>query len=759
MTSPLPALLLALATQDPAPRLERVVLPRGFVAEVQVIEDEGGRSMRHGTLEVRDAGGVLRADGQYEAGRRSGRWRFFHAGGEVLAVGGYVDGRRSGTWSFDRADGRRWFKGKYKDGFPSGRWTAWGPEDEPDPLHTGRYEPLVDVELGAGQRGTGLLLDGELHGRWTTTWPNGRPQLEATYARGLRTGSWDFWHVDGTHDPGFLDREPEERPGASPWCRAILEDPVPVDVELPGLGVKEEGELPDPRAILECLEAEGIDPLVVKEFEDSADPGKEWKGLGPSFGQLPALRDLYLRLAVRELARAELDAEPVANRTVRLMEIACASLPGELIPWPGESRYGHAYVWRRAVLRLHALHALTERVETWWPLEARLLSMMAMYDVAEGVFPLHIEALATNDEPPELYASRFARQDPVERTARPALDLALAWLAGHQDEDGRWDCDGFMKHCPPTDVEDGPGHAEHDVGVTGLALLALLGDGNTLREGPYRENVQRGVRWLLEQQDYEMFGLLGDELGAFVYDHAIGTLALVEAYHTSGVRALGRQARKAVGFIHLARNPYGVWHYDVPPVGDNDSSITIWMLQALAAAREAELPVDDACFAHTRSWYAEVTDRQSGRGGYRNIGEGSARVPGVNDHYPASLTPGMTAVALYASAMLGQEPDDALQEKRSRLILKSLPDASKPRESRDYSYWYHATQGMQHLDKKVAKTWRDAIVDTLLELQEENGAWAPDGAWGFAGGRVYSTALGALMLEAPKRHARVPLGR
>ncbi len=757
MTSPLPALLLALATQDPAPRLERVELPRGFVAEVQIIEDEGGRSMRHGTLEVRDAGGVLRAEGQYEAGRRRGRWRFFHAGGTVLAVGGYVDGRRSGTWSFDRADGQRWFKGKYKDGFPSGPWTAWGPGGETDPLHTGRYEPLVDVELGAGQRGTGLLLDGELHGRWTTTWPNGRPQLEATYARGLRTGRWDFWHVDGTHDPDFLDREPEERPDASPWCRAILEDPVPVDVELPGLGMKEEGELPDPRAILECLEAEGIDPLVVKDFESCADPGKEWKGFGLELERLPALRDLYLRLAVRALAQAELDAEPIPNRTVRLMQVACASLPGEFILWVDKSRYGHAYVWRRAVLRLHALHALTERVETWWSFEARLMSMMAGNDVARGVFPLHIEALATN-EPPELYASRFVRRDPVERTARPALNLALAWLARHQDEDGSWDCDGFMKHCPPTDTEDGPGKPEHDVGVTGLALLALLGDGNTIREGPYRENVRRAVHWLLEQQDYQS-GLLGHELGAFVYDHAIGTLALVEAYHTSGVRALGRQARKAVVFIHRARNPYGVWHYEVPPVGDSDSSITIWMLQALAAAREAGLPVDDQCFVDTLQWYEAVTDHASGRGGYSQMGEGSARVPGVNEHYPPFHTPAMTAAALYASAMLGQEPDDPLQEKRSGLILRSLPDASNPKEHRDYYYWYHATQGMQHLHPKLAKIWRDAILDTLLELQKEDGPWAPDGAWGFAGGRVYSTALGALMLEAPKRHAQLPLGR
>jgi hypothetical protein len=50
-----------------------------------------------------------------------------------------------------------------------------------------------------------------------------------------------------------------------------------------------------------------------------------------------------------------------------------------------------------------------------------------------------------------------------------------------------------MKH----DVEgvpcDGAGATTHDVGVTGLALLAFLGDGNTMRSGPYRDVVKRGV--------------------------------------------------------------------------------------------------------------------------------------------------------------------------------------------------------------------------------------------------------------------------
>ena len=88
----------------------------------------------------------------------------------------------------------------------------------------------------------------------------------------------------------------------------------------------------------------------------------------------------------------------------------------------------------------------------------------------------------------------------------------LQWLADHQDEDGKWDADGFDKHDPAGDRTTGPGYAAHDVGVTGLALLAFLGDGHTMKRGRHRDTVVAGVRWLLAQQDSES-GRLGEPLG------------------------------------------------------------------------------------------------------------------------------------------------------------------------------------------------------------------------------------------------------
>src|SRR5580765_1661147 len=67
------------------------------------------------------------------------------------------------------------------------------------------------------------------------------------------------------------------------------------------------------------------------------------------------------------------------------------------------------------------------------------------------------------------------------RAAGKAIEDGLRWLCQHQDDDGRFDADGFMKHDPPGAPCDGPGNPAQDVGVTALALLALLGDGNSPR--------------------------------------------------------------------------------------------------------------------------------------------------------------------------------------------------------------------------------------------------------------------------------------
>ncbi|MBM3962283.1 MAG: hypothetical protein FJ306_10340, partial [Planctomycetes bacterium] len=130
------------------------------------------------------------------------------------------------------------------------------------------------------------------------------------------------------------------------------------------------------------------------------------------------------------------------------------------------------------------------------------------------------------------------------------IDAGLKWLKDHQDEDGKWDCDNFMKHDDPSsDVCDGPGNAVHDVGVTGLALLAFLGDNNTMRAGAYKDQVKKGVLWLREQQDPQT-GLFGTAASHdFIYDHAIAAYAMCEAFGLSNYTLLKPTAQKGINYL------------------------------------------------------------------------------------------------------------------------------------------------------------------------------------------------------------------
>jgi len=349
----------------------------------------------------------------------------------------------------------------------------------------------------------------------------------------------------------------------------------------------------------------------------------------------------------------------------------------------------------------------------------------------------------------------------VAATIRAGLD----WLARHQDADGRWDCDGFMKHDPPDARCEGAGEATHDVGMTALALLAFLGQGSTSKEGEYRHNVARGIAWLKQQQDPDT-GLLGEAIGqGYVYDHALATLALCEAYYFTRSPLIRRTAQDAVNWISRARNPYGAWRYEVPPDGESDTSVTGWMVFALKSAEEAGLVVDPMALTGALSWLEEVTDPATGRAGYVEVGGPSSRIARVNDHFPVEKGEALTAVALLCRIFLGQDPQEhEIMRKSADLLRRKLPEWDPEGLGCDMYYWYYGSYAMYQMGgSRWWAPWNKAMKGAVLDSQREDGSfrgsWDPAGPWGVSGGRVYSTALMVLCLEVYFRYARVLGGR
>ncbi len=343
-----------------------------------------------------------------------------------------------------------------------------------------------------------------------------------------------------------------------------------------------------------------------------------------------------------------------------------------------------------------------------------------------------------------------------------SLDAALRWLRDHQDEDGRWDCDDFMKHDDQAlAICDGGGSSVHDVGVTGLALLAFLGDGSTLRQGKYRDTVRKGVAWLKGQQEPNgRFG--GAASSDFVYDHAIAAYAMCEAYGLSQYQVLREPAQRGLDYLEAHRNPYRVWRYQ-PRDNDNDTSVTGWCIMAYEAGRYFGLQVNSGALKLAVGWLDEVSDA-SGHHGYSKRGEGSARKPG--DHaarFPADRGAAMTAVGLFSRCFLGQKPAETpVMNAAAELIATKPPQWDAKAGSVDHYYWYYATYALFQMGGSRWTAWQKKIEPVLLKHQHRDrnnmnlhGSWDPVDVWGDDGGRVYSTAILALTLQANFRYTRL----
>ena len=344
------------------------------------------------------------------------------------------------------------------------------------------------------------------------------------------------------------------------------------------------------------------------------------------------------------------------------------------------------------------------------------------------------------------------------RPTAQAIQLGLEWLKKHQDKDGKWSAAEFMKHDPPNDLCDGPGNPVNDIGITGLALLAFLGDGSTMRSGPYKDVVKRGVIWLKDQQDDN--GLLGVESGrAFMYNHAIAALAMVEAYGLSKYRTLKRYAQRSVDYINKARNPYKAWRY-YPHDGDNDSSVTGWMVFVLKSAKDFKLRIDEDALKYSLAYFEELTDPSTGQCGYTKRGEGSSREVGLEDKFPGSKTEALTAVGLLCRIFLGQTPDQhPILNTAADTMLKKPPVWNTADGSIDVYYWYYGSYAMFQMGGRHWKGWKKGLEPALIKSQRKDGSskgsWDPIGAWGHDGGRVYATAIGVLCLEVYYRYSRL----
>jgi len=194
--------------------------------------------------------------------------------------------------------------------------------------------------------------------------------------------------------------------------------------------------------------------------------------------------------------------------------------------------------------------------------------------------------------------------------------------------------------------------------------------------------------------------------------------------------------------------------------GDNDTSVTGWMVMALKSAKMAGLRVSEEAFDGARSWIEKATEPEYGRVGYTARGTGPARPEGFEDLFPSEKSESLTAVGILSRVFLGEDPakSEAIR-KGTNLCLKALPVWDPEGGAVDMYYWYYGTLAMFQVGDDAWKKWLAAMGPAIIDHQRkegcEKGSWDPVGPWGRAGGRVYSTALMVMCMEVFYRYDRV----
>ena len=317
------------------------------------------------------------------------------------------------------------------------------------------------------------------------------------------------------------------------------------------------------------------------------------------------------------------------------------------------------------------------------------------------------------------------------------IQQGISWIEKHQHKDGHWSLNNFNHNCQGHAKCSGHGGSQSDTAGTGLALLPLLGDGNTHQIGQYKNAVARGITWLVSHQKQNGDLFTGGEHNAWMYSHGIATIALCECYGMSGDPALRGPAQRAIDFIVEAQHENsGGWRYQ--PKQPGDTSVVGWQVMALKSGQMADLHVPSRTLEGAKKWLSHA----SGKGGHQ----------GQFFYQNGRFNPAMSAEGMLCMEYLGAERNSPQLVQGGAFLLANLPQQGKESSY----YWYYGTQVMFHLQGEHWNQWNDALHHMLLETQVTTGptagTWDPKDNWEGRGGRIYATSLRLLMLEVYYRH-------
>jgi len=369
-----------------------------------------------------------------------------------------------------------------------------------------------------------------------------------------------------------------------------------------------------------------------------------------------------------------------------------------------------------------------------------IMAAMDSFDVESMTGPLNPSEMAEETSSRTGQSKdRLLKQYGGTQASEEAVALALEWIIKHQLPDGGW---SFDHTRGPGDFRDSadPGElTEARAGATAMALLPLLGAGHTHQTGKYKEQVARGLEFLISRARRGGNNSISYlERGGTMYSHGLVAIVFGEAFAMSKDPKLGPYAQGTLWYIEYAQDPIGGgWRYR--PREQGDTSAVGWQMMALKSGKISGLNINPKTYKLAEKFLDSVSTSGGAYYGYTGPPRGKA-------------ADARTAVGLLCRMYMGWGKNVPGMVDG----VAALSDRG-PSEN-DMYYNYYATQTMEHVGGRQWNDWNNEMRDYLVKTQDKSegnqaGSWHFEtGHASLKGGRLYTTSLACMTLEVYYRY-------
>ena len=316
----------------------------------------------------------------------------------------------------------------------------------------------------------------------------------------------------------------------------------------------------------------------------------------------------------------------------------------------------------------------------------------------------------------ELPESMRARSDASERLvlieagggdarSEEAVMKGLLWLKSTQNQNGSWT-------------------SANQCSMTGLALLAYLGHGESPHSEEFGDSVLKAVTYLVGH-GAKNSGLLSssNDNNQMPYEHAIATQALAEAAIQCAalgitIPHLRETVAKAGRLIIGNQHPSGGWDYGYSEASarGGDLSVTSWQVGALAACRNTGMEFTnlDECLNKATGY---VGKRQAADGGFGYAARGDSHAP--NGYHT------LTGAGMFCLQKAGKAEDGGVR-RGADYLRKNSRFHYNGADCDLYGHFFES-QATRLRGREPWEIYHAKVFDQILDAQNEDGSWKVPG--------------------------------